>query len=134
MSFTWDETLAVGDFTIDSQHRELFRRVDGFRAALIEGRDKKTVEEALNSLENYVVTHFHTEENMMGEQGFPGLEEHRALHETFKANLGGIRQKLRAEGVSSPLVTTVSNHVCGWLLNHIPATDRELASYLNKAA
>lgn len=134
MSFTWDEALAVGNFTIDSQHKELFRRIDKFQTALTEGKGKEVVGETLRFLENYVVTHFNTEENIMGEQGFPGLERHCALHETFRTNLGEIKKKFEAEGVSSSLIIAVQNHVCKWLLNHIPTIDQELASFLRKAA
>ena len=76
MIIEWNETFSVGVQLFDDQHKKLFAMVNGLEVGMKNGDDHAAIEEVLNGLVEYTVTHFTEEEREMRERGYPGYEDH----------------------------------------------------------
>ncbi|MCK6519793.1 hemerythrin family protein, partial [Myxococcota bacterium] len=83
----WTPGMSVGVPELDSQHRELFTRLNRLVAAIRAGRGSADVAPVLAFLDDYTREHFADEERVMERAGYPALAEHRAQHAGFCAEL-----------------------------------------------
>lgn len=130
MNLKWNDTMAVGIDEIDSQHRELFNRINALVAAMKESRGAEEVDKTLEFLSEYVIDHFGMEEKLMDSRDFPEAEAHKAAHEGFKEKLLEFKDKLDAEGPSSALSLKTSNLLGTWWIDHISQVDKKLGAFL----
>jgi voltage-gated potassium channel len=128
-TISWSEDYAVGVGAIDDDHRGLFSRAADFQEAVLEGRGREEVEKVLDLLVTYTEQHFHREEELMQESGYPRLDEHKASHRALTANLMSLVRDRS---------TVYSDAVWGflerWLVNHIEEEDQVLAVFLRGSA
>jgi hemerythrin len=85
MQLFWTGDLSVGVREIDSQHRELFRMINGLDAAIKQGKAKKEIMGLVRFLDDYIVDHFGTEEKYMTAYDYPDYQLH-------KKNMSGLRK------------------------------------------
>jgi len=127
----WSDSLSVNHPTIDSQHRELVRRI----AALIDAINKGNITnedmvEMLGFIADYTDEHFSTEEKMMVLAEYPGYEEHKAQHLWFMNEVNELIKEYIINGVSDKLLTDIQRVLIDWLVGHITGTDKKLGAYL----
>ena len=134
MAVLWTEDLATGVRTIDSQHKELFVRINDLLEGCKIGKGKIEVEKLIRFLEDYVVTHFAEEEKHMLAHGYPGYAEHKAQHKEFMENFMKIRNQLEAEGPGLAIVVSTNHFVVDWLKSHIRRVDTKLGNFLKEKA
>lgn len=128
MPVTWTEDLATGVERIDGQHRELYQRVAALHDAMRAGRLDE-VAQLLEYLQRYALEHFASEEREMAAAAYPGLHQHRRLHQGFVTEF--LRHKaLLAAGVTASGVVALSQWLGAWLREHVRSVDAELARYL----
>ena len=81
----WKDKYKLGVPLIDTQHKELFQRVDTFLQTLRESSSweekVQRVNETLEFMNGYVVEHFRDEEAYQKKIGYPDYEAHRKIHE-----------------------------------------------------
>ena len=130
MSVLWTPDLAVGDLTIDAQHQELFRRVNGLLEAMKRGDGTSAVAGVLSFLEVYVVKHFTAEEAAMRATCYPGFRMHQAEHKAFVQTFQGLKKEMESDGPSVTLLLQVNEQVCVWLRKHIIGTDQAFGRFL----
>lgn len=128
----WTDELSVGVVEIDNQHKELISRVSGLLSAMSKGKGKSEVAETLDFLADYVVVHFNTEERIMKEREYPGLDHHRRQHAVFSEKVSELRERLNRDGPSSLLAIRSQRLLADWLTNHISVTDSALGSFLTE--
>jgi hemerythrin-like metal-binding protein len=133
MRVQWTPDLAVGHVEIDTQHKELFVKVNALLEAMHAGKGRDEVESTLTFLERYVVHHFGTEERMMARAGYPELTHHKAQHAAFIADLDGWKAKL-ASGATLATTIDLQRALTDWLRSHIGRTDQALATFLQARA
>ncbi len=126
----WTNDFAVGDARIDSQHQELFRRINAFGEALWEGAGTKSLTDHLIFLEDYVVSHFASEESVMKENGYPLYPVHKEEHDRFIEDVASLRKKLAVGDLSSSVAADAFDRTCVWTRNHVKKMDRELGRFL----
>ncbi len=125
----WSPALAIGNPTIDRQHENLFR----VAADMVEDRDQMRAMRTLASLSEYVIVHFRDEEKMLEQAGYPGLADHKKLHDAFRASLAKLYSN--AGGMSlDDIAVQVRKLVNEWLANHIMVADRQYAKFLAEKA
>jgi len=134
IQINWDRSLETGDPEIDSQHRELFRRIDKLLAATRDRRARAEVGRLLTFLGDYVVTHFDAEERLMAESGYPEAEAHRGEHRRFVEDYARLYEDYRADGPGPVFVIKFGNRVTAWLTEHICRTDRRLVDFVTSGA
>ena len=91
MAIEWTQNLAVGIDEIDNQHKELFKRVNQYLDAMMVRKGKEEVGKVIKFLENYVVTHFGTEERYMSLHKYPDQRLHMEQHAAFIKTFNEIR-------------------------------------------
>lgn len=120
------DTLKSGIPKIDSQHEALVEMIN----YLIEAKEKETPAEnisfVLGEMTKYVYLHFRDEEQYMLENFFPGLAEHKLIHESFEAKILELQQ-LYDEG-QTHLLDDVLEYLTNWLISHIQGDDLDMVS------
>jgi len=126
----WDDDLMTGNVLVDMQHHKIFERVSNLVALCEEGSDVAKLQDTLGYLINYTVRHFTDEEALLFSYGYPGLEEHRKMHDDFKLTVGDLVQRFRTSGSSAELSSDVNKILIRWLANHIKNEDRKISEYI----
>ena len=125
---SWSDQYLIGNSTIDTEHRELFRLINEFHDRWIEKRNLQDIAIVLNQLVVYVQTHFTHEENIMEEAGYPRLAEHQAIHEAMVKTIFDLRQSF--ESGNSRLEMDTMKFVKAWLVDHILKNDYLFRDFL----
>lgn len=129
----WTEDMAVGVGAIDSQHKELFKRINKLVQAIKEHRCKDEIDGTIQFLEEYARFHFSEEEKRMGDAQYNGLAEHRGHHATYLRNIKELKEQAslpRVHGTSYELSVTANQIVVDWIVDHIMKIDRKFGEYV----
>ncbi|MGA2753459.1 MAG: bacteriohemerythrin [Terracidiphilus sp.] len=84
---TWNHTCSVGVRAMDDQHGVLMDAINELRLALVRGSGHERIRELLDQFIEFTRMHFWSEEQLMVQTGFAGLEEHRAEHHRMLAEI-----------------------------------------------
>lgn len=130
----WKEKYRIGVELIDTQHQELFKRVESFLDVV---QSKEEWQEKLGEIKNtmgfmqeYVVRHFADEEEFMQSINYPYLERHHEEHAKFKQAVGDYVERLQMEGYSEELVQEFGGKLMTWLILHVAAQDQKVGKYV----
>ncbi len=93
LKFIWDTDLETENLLIDSQHREIFNRVNNLISAISIGKGKEETRKILGFLSSYVVYHFEAEENYMKISEYSDLDIHIMEHKQFINEINNIAAK-----------------------------------------
>jgi len=108
--FDWDESFCVQSDLFNGQHKELFRLINDLDADRSSGAK-------LQALLDYVVLHFKSEEDAMTAAGFAEFDGHKAIHDKFLADAGGVKA----------VNDDVMHFIKQWLVTHIKGSDKHYA-------
>lgn len=129
----WKEKYKVGVPIIDSQHEELFSRVSSFvetlRSSIPWEQKVEKVNETLEFMKGYVVTHFADEEAYQVEIGYPHFEDHQKIHKNMVAYVVSVSEEYEREGFKEELMQQFGGKLLAWLINHVVADDQKIAEY-----
>lgn len=130
----WKEKYKVGVPQIDAQHEELFSRVTAFVETLRSDKDweekVKKVNDTLDFMKDYVITHFRDEEAYQEEVGYPHREEHKKTHDDMVAYVGEVSGKYEKDGYKEIVMQQFAGKLVTWLVNHVVAEDQKIADYV----
>jgi hemerythrin len=126
----WTPQLSVGVEEIDAQHRELFRRVDLFLAAMAERRGARELEPLLRYLRTYAQEHFAQEQQLMEFSGYAALGDHLEEHQAFESRCEELADELAGTGPTLGLARELVGLLVEWLSAHVSTTDRRFGAYL----
>ncbi len=132
----WSDRLAIGNNTIDSQHKELFKRINSLVQAIKEHRCKDEIDGVIKFLEDYARVHFAEEEKQMREAGYPDLEEQRQEHKKYLDALKDLKEQAalpRVHGSSYDLSAATNQVIVDWIVEHIMKVDTKFGAYLRSA-
>lgn len=132
MMLQWDPSLNTGVTTIDTQHQELYRRLNRLMEATSQGQGRSELAATLEYLQEYVVTHFRSEEGHMQTSKYPEYLNHKRLHDGFVADFLQFKEQLNQAGASSLLVIQVQRRVVDWVRDHIRGEDKKFAQFLHQ--
>ena len=130
MALEWTDDLATGSDEIDSQHKELFKRINALLEACRRGKGKVEVNKIVDFLDKYVVEHFSEEEKYMKKYDYPGYAKHKTQHLEFIDKFSELRRQIEHEGPGVDLVIKTNHMIVQWLVNHICKVDRALGTFL----
>jgi len=131
----WQESMATGIAVIDRQHRYLVDTLKAANDRLLVNNDDILLNQVVNDLLGYAITHFETEEALMQRYDYTTAcpeeaETHIAQHRGFSRQVVAFLDKLReGQKVSR---TEVLNFINNWFNSHVLGTDQKLGSYLIK--
>ena len=134
----WKNHFRVGIPAIDKQHEELFCKVADFLLAVRqEGpwEDKlPQVKATMAFMEQYVIVHFHDEEEYQRTIHYPQHEEHRQIHDEFRSSIRQSIENLEHQGYEEAGLEELGDRLLDWLINHVMASDLKMAQYAKDAS
>lgn len=128
----WTDKLSVGVDLIDEQHKMLIRRLNDMSSAIEFNKGPNEITRTLSFLIDYTDFHFSEEERHMKEQGYPGLDDHIAKHEEFKATLADLEGDYEEDGATHLLAHSIDTFLINWLVNHISGVDVKFGNFLKE--
>ena len=129
VALQWTSALSVGVPEIDSQHRELFARVDRLVEAVLH-QDRQEAIRLLGFLREYAVVHFAAEERLMEQSGYAALDAHLVEHRRFTATLRVFEADYRQHGPTADLIYRLQREAVDWLRDHVLSTDMALGRWV----
>ncbi len=129
MAYKWSDDLLVGVTSIDSQHINLFDRINKLVGAIDSGKTNGEVGSMINFLENYVVMHFDMEQKLMDEKHYPEFPSHKGEHVKFIDAFKKLKEDYEKNGSSEDLAQEVKKQVGDWLVNHIHKVDKKFGEF-----
>jgi hemerythrin-like metal-binding protein len=128
----WSDDLETGEERIDSQHRQLVETVGELLKACKNKEDSATTGKTLGFLADYTVKHFQDEEKLQLEYGYPGYENHKRMHEDFKATVVDLISRYKKRPSPIDLGEKVNSIIVRWLISHIRREDSKIAAHIRK--
>jgi len=115
--------IKLGIKEIDTQHQRLVDIMNKLVAAIDKGLEDYVIEEIINDLVDYALTHFRTEEGYFREFKYDKTDEHISQHDEFYKKLKLFREKLNGHNkdVAQEIVAYLEN----WLTDHVLGHDKK---------
>ncbi|MEA4920476.1 MAG: hemerythrin family protein [Clostridiaceae bacterium] len=129
----WKDKYELGVTLIDTQHKELFQRIETFlytlRSSASWEEKVHRVNETLEFMNGYVLEHFKDEEAYQKKIGYPNYEMHRQLHAEMVSYVQQVSSEYEREGCNEKLMQQFAGKLLAWLINHVEAEDQRIANY-----
>jgi len=126
-SIQWNPRYATGIPEIDAQHKNLVEVIHKLRQALEKGHPHAETMEIMQFLLGYVDEHFTLEEAYMEHIGYPGLPQHRKLHEQLRMQVYALNDRLAHDEPGSAM--ELSLLLFHWLMDHILHDDNSYVAH-----
>lgn len=127
ISLQWDGKFEVGHERIDFEHRIFLGLIRDLSVEADKATDGARIERILGEIVRYADFHFVSEENIMTDIGYPGLEEHRCQHEMLLAQL---RDRVQGFRAARELPQAIVEFLFQWFALHTSQEDRKIAQFL----
>ena len=127
----WSNQFSVGVQEVDKQHQVLVGILNRLGTALdgqVSGVDNRQV---IDELEQYTVYHFGTEERLMREISYAGIDRHVHEHQAFVKQVSQMVTQL--DHGQGPSLVELLLFLRDWLVSHILHSDRDMGDALNLA-
>jgi hemerythrin len=116
---SWREGFKVNIPKVDEEHQHLF--------TLIGALNLESVDQTVEELLDYVVTHFSNEQALMESSGYPAYNDHLKLHEEFGAQVAEFLAS--GEPWSEERVQDLRRFLNKWLIGHIMTHDMRFGKW-----
>ena len=118
----WRDGFKVNIPQVDDEHRRLFE--------LIRALNLNTVDQTMEELLSYVVTHFSNEQALMEKSGYPAFESHLKLHEDFGTHVADFLGS--GDEWSEERVQELRRFLNKWLIGHIMTHDLRFGKWFGE--
>jgi len=126
-SIEWTDEFSVGIPLIDQQHRKLVTMINAMITNSAAKVYSETVSDVLTEMTRYAQEHFATEEQLLSENGYPLLENHRQSHKEYRRKTVDL---CTATTVGAEVVPQVMlNYLYNWWQEHILQEDMKYKSF-----
>lgn len=120
----WQNSLNTGIQVIDDQHKRIVDMINLLHQAQTQGQGRSEVDNVLNELVDYTLSHFAFEESLLEEAGYEFTRPHKRVHAIFVTRVSEYRQRFQeGEDITEELLGLLSR----WLFNHIRNDDAAYA-------
>ncbi|MBP2227081.1 hemerythrin [Azospirillum agricola] len=128
-ALVWSDDLVLGIAEIDAQHREWIALVQAFERAVRDGGTAEEVRRTLAAAVAYTESHFADEQRVMGEAGYPFLDDHVAQHDLAWDRVHAFASADGGAGGDDALRESLADFLPQWLMLHINTADRQFARW-----
>jgi hemerythrin-like metal-binding protein len=125
----WEDEYKIGQPDMDAQHLILFALLNQLTANIDSDRAGDCLHDVINALGDYIDYHFAHEEALMKAWGYPGLDDHAAVHMQFVAEIKRLQAEVHGSDAHKAAIR-VRAFVLDWLLGHILGTDAQYAKFI----
>ena len=129
MWIEWDETLSVGNETMDREHRAMVTIIRRLFDENHKAPGSPTVQRLLDDLLTETRAHFASEEAMMRAANYAETEEHRNEHSALLVELQIVVDRAR-KNPDTITIDTLSFITC-WFTDHVKVADLALAEFID---
>lgn len=126
----WKDEYSVEIEEIDKQHQVLVSTINELYTGMKTGAGKDVLEKILNTLSDYTVKHFATEEKYMTQFGYPEYEDHKKEHSNFVQKVGEFIEDFKRGKML--LSFEILTFLKSWLADHITGTDRHYIEFFHE--
>ena len=127
VNFTPD--LEVGIMNIDTQHKELFKRINDVVALGVKSVSKEETDKTIKMLGDYIVKHFRDEEQLMAQKKYPKLDAHKLLHAQYIESFNKLKADYAANGPSANFTLLLNKSIIDWIVKHIRTQDKDFGQF-----
>lgn len=106
---------------LDKQHDYLIKLLERYEGAKV---SKLEVAAGAKALLLYAMEHFHTEEKLMRDEGYPEVDRHHDMHSHFRT----LCENMVIEGTDLEFNKLISN-MKNWLVSHIQVQDTKYSTW-----
>ena len=131
-AFKWNKNLETGIAQIDSQHMELFSRIDKLELAILSCKEEPELVRLIEYLETYVHEHFSEEEERMQLINYPDFYAHQEEHKKFTSFYNSLKREYLSKGADCYLALDVDKEIRKWWENHVLKTDMAYVPHFKK--
>lgn len=124
----WTEDLETGIQVIDDQHKRIIGYINELHHASETGNAAE-VQEVLEGLLDYTITHFQFEEELQAKANYPFLKAHQRVHEIFMKRIATFRERA---GNGENIIPELLSMLKVWLSSHIKGDDRDYVESVQK--
>ncbi|MBF0399134.1 MAG: hemerythrin family protein [Magnetococcales bacterium] len=134
-SFMWTDALRTGHDDIDRQHQAMYTTFRGV-ANLLDDPDTHVrywLGMVVRATEEYVVTHFEDEEQLMATHGYPDYHAHKLLHIKIVEDLKSHQANIKRLTTKAEELTEARNllrFLGEWLNQHILEEDTKFVALM----
>lgn len=131
---TWSDEFSVSNQEIDEQHKKWLEIINELHDTLMQGKPEDLSQitgKTFKAMEDYVKIHFSSEEEIMRKIKYPGLPEHKVIHEKFMARI--VRYRKDFESGNMVLNSDIMKILTNWLQDHILNEDKKIGLFAAKS-
>ncbi len=128
----WSDRYSVHVDEIDKQHQKLINLINEMYDAMKAGEGKKIIDTVLDKFVDYTVYHFHAEERLMQQHGYPKYDDHKVMHDKIAKKARGLKEEL--DKGNKPSNIDVMLLLTNWLNAHILEEDKKYVPYTESKA
>ena len=125
---SWDEKYTIGIRELDAQHRQLVVLLGELYDAMQANHAADSLGRTLSQLVAYTRTHFTTEERIMAQYDYPGLEAQKKEHAVFVDKI--MKFKTDFDSGRTTISVSLATFVKDWLFTHILGSDKQYGPFL----
>ena len=114
---------------MDDQHGIMMDALNDLRLALVQGRGRDQITEGLNRLIEFTRMHFTSEEQLLEQNGYSGLVQHRAAHQHLLSQIE--EMALRTQHNDELHMRSLLVFLRDWYMSHIEDQDSQYSAWLN---
>lgn len=130
MTISWNPNLSVGVAKVDAHHRKLIDMINQVAVSVEALLGPQAVGQTIDQLIEYTQYHFTFEEDLLEQNDYPGLAEHRQEHQRLILEVEKLKNRF-AKGATEKLRTDTMKSLTRWLIEHIEGEDQKYAEFLN---
>ncbi len=134
MTLFWRPQLAVGNESIDHDHKYLILLINTVELVLLKPGGRKHLIEAFDALESYAREHFEREERIQIAARYTHYDQHKVEHESLLRTLSDLRSQLEiglwsnddSDAIDPGEAERISAFLRAWLVDHVVANDLKM--------
>ena len=124
----WDDSMAVGVYLIDEQHKELVVLINNIADAVQSGASVSEVSHFIRRFYNYTIVHFQTEESLMDHNSYP--DYFAQVHEHLDCSMKALEFHRRFVEEADFDLLEFLEYIVSWFRSHTTGIDQSLTEYV----
>ena len=123
--FEWNNSYSVGHKVLDKQHQQLLRLCKRARDCATDNREG--FNEVLNDLAQFALSHFQSEESVLKECNYAGLQAQEQEHHEFMVKIMDFLSEAMTKKVDK---VAFADYAWTWWKSHVLISDMQYRSVI----
>jgi hemerythrin len=133
MQSAWNPSLLTGVDQVDREHQEIFWQAALLNQAVSEGKGIHDFKKIIDFVDDYLISHFVHEEEVMERYSCPAADENRLDHDKFIAEFKVLKNLFDTRDLNTALVSEIASSINDWLIQHIRQIDSQLSDCMKNS-